>query len=276
MLNKLKTRLISLLQAAVVAYLAYALFLFFVQRSVLYPGTKIATLRSETDAPPPGIVQVWLSTAAGRTEAWWIPPPMSEPAAAIIFGHGNAELIEHWAAEAKSLSDSGVGVMLVEYPGYGLSEGEPTRATIGGAFTAAYDWLADRPEVDSDRILVMGRSLGGGAVMDLTSVRPVRAVILQSTFTSAASLAFRSFGAPGFLVRDAYDNLGRLRAFDGPILLFHGVRDRVIPFSDGERLSRAREGISFVPLDCGHNDCPPDWAVVVDEIRSFLRENDLI
>jgi fermentation-respiration switch protein FrsA (DUF1100 family) len=268
--------LISLAKTLLVAYLTYAVLLFFLQRLVLYPGAKMSPGRSMTDPVPEGISQVWLDHTSGRSEAWWAPAPHAAPGPAIIFGHGNAERIDDWEHEALDLSRRGVGVLLVEYPGYGLSEGKPTRASIGAAFEAAFDWVAARPEVDRDRVVVLGRSLGGGVVTDLAAAKPVRAVILQSTFTSAASLAFRSFGAPGFLLRDAYDNLGNLAQFEGPILLFHGVVDDVIPFSHGERLAAARPDAEFERLQCAHNDCPPDWEHFVARILRFLEENQVL
>ncbi len=194
MLHKLGNRLISLAKTLLVAYLAYAVLLFFLQRVVLYPGAKMSPGRSMTDPVPEGISQVWLDHTSGRSEAWWAPSPDAAPGPAIIFGHGNAELIEDWGREALDLSRRGVGVLLVEYPGYGLSEGKPTRASIGAAFEAAFDWVAAQPEVDRDRVVVLGRSLGGGVVTDLATAKPVRAVVLQSTFPPRRPSRFGASG----------------------------------------------------------------------------------
>jgi len=83
--------------------------------------------------------------------------------------------------------------------------------------------------VRDDRIVAYGRSVGGGAAADLSRDRPVRALALQSTFSSVAAMARQAL-LPGFLVRDAFDNRRAVADFQGPILLMHGVQDEVIPY----------------------------------------------
>ena len=83
----------------------------------------------------------------------------------VIFAHGNGELIDYWPDELKKFNDFGLGVLLVEYPGYGRSDGTPTQKSISEAFEAAYDMLVSRPDVDAERIILFGRSVGGGVNM---------------------------------------------------------------------------------------------------------------
>ena len=81
----------------------------------------------------------------------------------------NGELIDFWPHELKKLNRLGIGVLLVEYPGYGRSNGSPSQKNITEAFTGAYDMLVTRPDVDPSRIVLFGRSLGGGAVCILAA-----------------------------------------------------------------------------------------------------------
>jgi fermentation-respiration switch protein FrsA (DUF1100 family) len=151
----------------------------------------------------------------------------------------------------------GLHVMLVEYPGYGRSEGAPSEESITAAAVAAYDALSSRPDVDPARIIAFGRSVGGGPACALSRYRPLAALVLQSTFTSARPFA-RRFLLPGFMVRDVFDNLAAVRRFPGPILLAHGRQDDIIPFSHGLELSKAGREVKFIEFNCSHNDCPPD------------------
>ena len=160
-------------------------------------------------------------------------------------------------------------MLLVEYPGYGRSEGRPSRSSIGETLLTAYDWLVTREDVDPKRIVGMGRSLGSGAVTDLAMERSLGALILISPFTSVGAFAKR-YLLPAFLARDRFDNLAVLRRWEGPVLLMHGLRDRVIPHSHSERLLRASTSAQLVSLDCGHNDCPPDPEAYFETLGAFL------
>src|SRR6202008_4301022 len=128
--------------------------------------------------------------------------------------------------------------LLLEYPGYGRSTGVTTQQSITAASLAAYDWATQQSGIDPKRIIAYGRSLGGGAACALATQRAVAALILESTFTSVRPFAWR-FRAPGFLVRDPFDNLAVVRAFKKPLLVLHGTRDEVIPVEHGRELAAA-------------------------------------
>ncbi len=259
----------TLLRILVLTYLGYVALLFVLQRSLLFPGTRLASPHA-LDSAPLGVEQVWLGTSFGRVEAWFFDGSNGAPTATLIFAHGNGELIDHWRLEMEDLTDLGVNVLLVEFPGYGHSEGKPTRATLRETFTQAYDWLIERPQVDPERVVAWGRSIGGGVASDLALSRPVKALILQSTFSSMAKLARRSFGAPGFLLRDRYDVARAVAEFEGPVLLIHGSRDEVIPYLHAEGIARVRDGLEVIALDCGHNDCGPHWGAIRERILRFM------
>jgi uncharacterized protein len=101
-------------------------------------------------------------------------------------------LIEHWPEFFLPLTRSGIGVYLVEYPGYGRSEGLPSQETIVETFVAAHDHIIDRPDVDPVGVVFFGRSIGGGAVCALVEKRKPAAIILMSTFISVSKMAGNS------------------------------------------------------------------------------------
>jgi len=262
--------------AAVAALLAAALYFGVVlglQRPVTYP-------RPPRPAVPPtlpaGAEQVWLGPNRDW-EAWLLRPAAGarpSPAGAgpvplIIYAHGNGELIDHWAAPFAAMTDAGVAVLLVEYPGYGRSGGRPSRDSISAAIIAAFDFASGRPDIDARRIAAYGRSLGGAAACELAAARPVAALILESTFTRMADLM--PWFVPRALVLDPFDSVAVISAGAPPALVLHGVRDRVIPYAHGETLARAA-GTQPVALPCGHNGCPRQWELILD----FLRSHEVI
>lgn len=169
----------------------------------------------------------------------------------------------------------GVSVLLVEYPGYGRSEGRPSRNAIAEVFETAYDHVVERRPRDVP-VVAIGRSLGGGAVADLALRRPVDALVLMSTLSSATEVAWRSFLVPPWLVRDRFDVTSAVAAYEGPVLLMHGTRDEVLPFANATRIAAARPGLEVVPMACGHNDCLSVWPETVEEVLRFLRAEGLL
>lgn len=260
--------MIRLLSGAAVFLAAYWLLLFVLQRSVVFPAPPI------TSGPPrpADARQIWLQTPSGPTEAWLLPPlsAASAPAPLLLFAHGNAELIDHWPTAFTEPRGWGLAILLVEYPGYGRSAGGPSRETIERTFETAFDWASAEPSIDASRIVLYGRSLGGGAVAVLSRTRPAAALVLESCFTTTGALALR-FLAPSFLVRDRFDNLSAIRHFAGPKLILHGDHDEVIPTSHGRRLAAAA-GVPLELLPCGHNDCPRPWP----QLHRFLGQAGML
>lgn len=265
-------RVLSWLAAA---YCLYAVLALVLQRTMLFPGTQRSAIPNPPVARHGGEV-IWLAVAAGKVEAWFLPArSVQGPAPAMLFAHGNYELIDDWPESLGPLRDRGVSLMLVEYPGYGRSAGSPTEESVRAVMEAAFDALAARPEVDANRIVAYGRSLGGGAVCTLMPGRRPAALILQSTFSSLGPFA-HSMGLPAWLLRDRFDNRRSVRGYDGPILSVHGLRDDVIPYAHAERLRAASERVEVLDYPCAHNDCPPDFAKFFDQVIVFLRGSGVL
>lgn len=257
-----------------IAYACYALLVFLMQRQIIYPGRTIKV----SGQPPAGIVPIAVVSASGSGDAWFMPPlkrKQGERRPLVIFFHGNGEVIDYLPEQAEGFRDLGMGVLLVEYPGFGRSSGNPTESSITETAVAAYDAVLQREEVNPERIVLFGRSLGGGVACALAARRPSMALILQSTFTSTRPFA-RSFLAPGFLIRDVFDNSKVVAAYRQPILLFHGSNDTIIPPEYSRELQRLAPHARLVEFPCGHNDFPPDWREFYRIIADFLKETGVV
>ena len=244
---------------------AYFALLFLVQRSMLFPMPP-----SMSGAPESAEV-VRVKADAGDAYALFLPPRAPGPAALMMFMHGNGELADFWVDEFEEARQWGFGILLVEYPGYGGAPGSPSEKSIMASARALYDWATRDPRVDSKRIVVWGRSLGGGAAAQLAAGRPVAAMILESAFTSVSDFAAR-FMAPAFLIRDPFDSRKALASYRGPLLVIHGRQDTIVPFEHGRELAGTVPGAQFRELNCGHNDCPRDWKT----IAAFLRDAKVV
>ena len=274
------------LLTVVALYGGYCALLFLLQRSLVFPRLQIREPPGQGEEYPQRQV-IWLETSFGRVESWYFPAVgrgksavgspdgVTRLAPAVVIAHGNAEVIDHLPPLFLRFTDLGLAVLLVEYPGYGRSDGSPSQETVRETFVAAYDLLAARPEIDRNRIIAFGRSVGGAAACVLASERPVASLILFSTFTSLRSMAHR-FLVPGFLARDPFDNLQVVRSYPRPVLVLHGSEDGLIPFRHGETLAAAAPRGRLVSYPCGHNDCPADWERFWSDVEAFLSEAGVV
>jgi len=214
---------------------------------------------------------IWFDIDGARVEAWFLPAPGDKPAPLLIHAHGNGELIDIQTRSVDAARAAGIAVLLVEYPGYGRSGGDPSEETVTATWVAAYDWAKGDARVDASRIVGYGRSLGGGAVAQLAARRPLAALVLESTFTSIGEMV-RAEGIPGWLVVNEFDTRAVLAKYSGPVLILHGTHDQTFPVEHAHSLRAASPHATLHVQGCGHNDCPPQWELVL----SFLARNGVI
>ena len=247
------------------------------QRRVIYPRGMIRPAPNATPAVA-GLERLWMDTPPGRVEAWLLPadPIRGDgPAGVVMYAHGNGELIDDWPEALEPYRRLGLNVLLVEFRGYGRSAGSPSEAAIISDLARWYDRIAARPDVDADRIVFHGRSLGAGAMGVLTESRPPAAMILESAFTSVSALAWRA-GAPPFLLLDRYDNVRALSQVEAPVLILHGRDDTIVPVTHAHRLKQVSSNGRLVLYDGGHNDGFYLRGDYWRDIESFLREHGIV
>jgi hypothetical protein len=252
-------------------YLIWCAFLYSYQDRLVWPR-ELAQAQS---ARPANAQVISLpSERGGVVEAWFFPAKPDQtgkPAPAVIYFHGNAELIDSQERTVKGYSKIGFSVFLPEYRGYGRSAGTPSEKGIGADMIRFYDLLIRRADVDPSRIVFHGRSVGGGVAADLATRRAPAALILESTFTSIAAMALK-FGSPPFLLKHPFHTDRVVERLDVPMLIFHGTRDTVVPVSHGRRLHELARGSTYVEYNSEHNDFPGEgndeayWR----EIQAFL------
>ena len=169
---------------------------------------------------------VFLTTEDGvRIHAFWL--PAEGATRALLFLHGNAGNASHRLPNAAELVGLGAHVLLLDYRGYGLSEGRPSEA---GAYADARAGLAHLTEtrgIEEGRIVVFGRSLGGAVAVDLVQDREVGGLILESTFTSVADMARSVLPPAAPFVGGRFDSASKIgadqmalsfyRSFDTPV-----------------------------------------------------------
>ena len=195
---------------------------------------------------------------------------------ALLFLHGNAGNASHRLSNAELLRRLGATVLLLDYRGYGRSEGRPTETGVYHDARAGLAHLTGELGFPEERVVVFGRSLGGAVAVDLARGRPLAGVILESTFPSLRAMA-RSIVGIGLapITRGRFDSRAKIDAVDAPLLFFHGDRDGIVPHALGRALYEAApEPKSFTTLrGAGHNDTVEvGGQPYLDRIGRFLDE----
>ncbi|MGH7521677.1 MAG: alpha/beta hydrolase, partial [Gemmatimonadales bacterium] len=137
----------------------------------------------------------------------------------LLWFYGNGETIGAIWPIIRDFRPRNASLLVVDYPGYGASEGKASEAGMYEAADLAYDEIARRPDVDPRRIYVYGRSLGTAAATHLAATKPIAGLILESPYTSAKGMAARHYRiVPTALVRLRLDNIGRMPSIRCPVL----------------------------------------------------------
>jgi fermentation-respiration switch protein FrsA (DUF1100 family) len=227
------------LTASVLTFLAFYLLalaiLTFCQRDLLYLRNE-RVVQSATSVALTGIREFQLRTSDGQSlRAWYRPAAAGRPL--VVFFHGNGGSIADFTNYYRPLIADGDGVLTVEYPGYPGSTGSPTEAGLLAAGEAAYG-KALSLGVPSQRIVVMGVSLGSAVAVSVAAKHPIAALVLDSPPSSAADVAAARYWMfpTRWLIFDPYRSDLRIGHVHAPLLIVHGDQDTVIPIRFGRRL----------------------------------------
>ncbi|MFI6869795.1 alpha/beta hydrolase [Nocardia sp. NPDC050406] len=209
-----------------------------------------------------------LPTADGETVDAWFVRAHGQPVGHILFAHGNGGNIGDRAPILALLAKAGFDVLIFDYRGYGRSSGRPSEEGTYLDARAARTALLARPGVDANKIVYLGKSLGGAVLLELAIAHPPAALVLISTFTGLRDAATAVYPfLPKLFIPQAYPSLRRIRKLTAPVLIMHGDNDELLPFRMGEELyAAAPEPKKFVAFPgAGHNDvvAQPEWPVAL-------------
>jgi uncharacterized protein len=246
-------------------------FIFLEQKTLYHPDKDIPETPQNM-----GIVceNVNFRTSNGvMLNGWFI--PRKDAQVTVLYCHGNAGNMYHRLHKVKFFHEMGVNFFIFDYRGFGKSAGSPSEKGLYQDAQSAYDYVASRSDVNKDKIVVYGKSLGGPVAADLCNNRTARALILEGSFASVALRAQQlyPFLPMKLLVTQQYDTIAKVKDLRIPKLIAHGRQDEVISFSHGEKLfAAAAEPKRFLPFEGGHNDdvyvTSPAYK---DELLNFLK-----
>ncbi|MDJ0510830.1 MAG: alpha/beta fold hydrolase [Crocosphaera sp.] len=288
MINLLLKGLLNSVSVGVTAYLAACLALWIGQNRLIFkPSSAIETTPADLGL---SYEEVWLSvtTPQGKQQkihGWWI-DSQHYPDKVLLYLHGNGGNISHNLGPVKTFSEQGFSVFIIDYRGYGFSEGEfPTESEVYRDSQVAWDYLIEQRQIKPQNIFIYGHSLGGAVAIDLGVRKPNAAgVIVENTFTSMKEMvdylgSLYQLFPTDLILHQRFDSLGKLRLLQVPLLLIHGTEDNTVPSYMSERLFQAAtipKRILLVP-NATHNNvgaiAPEQYIGALTEFRDLVDRN---
>lgn len=193
---------------------------------------------------------VVLQSGDAELDAFYAPP--AHPAKPVIlYSHGNGESLQYMHPAPEAFIRRGYGVMVYDYAGYGASTGRAGEKQAYSDITAAYNYLREKRSIPAEKILPVGFSVGSGPSTYLAATQEVPGLVLCAPFASAIQVVF-PFSLPG----DRFPNGERLASKPVKLLLFHGRKDRIVPYRNSLTIRKKAAGpVRFISHNqAGHND----------------------
>ena len=231
---------------------ALTLLYIFQEKMVFFPGKSIVDTPRTIGLP---YEDVYLETDDDiRVHGWYV--PHADARATVLFFHGNAGNISHRLDSISIFHQLGLSVFIIDYRGYGNSDGRPSEQGTYRDARAAWNYLVDERRLRPDEIIVFGRSLGGGVAAQLAAKVTPAAVMLESSFTSIKELGKHYFPylPVSWIARIRYPVDEHIFSFNCPVLIVHSEQDDVVPFRYGKKLfEHALEPKMFLSISGDHN-----------------------
>jgi len=199
---------------------------------------------------------VSLTAADGtRLHGWWIPVPQGvEVKGTVLHLHGNGGNLAWHLGGSYWLPKAGYQVLMLDYRGYGLSQGKPTLPEVYGDIGAALDWLRAAPQVQDKPLVLLGQSLGGAMAIHYLAQYPEQRRRFSALVFDGVPASYRAVGRYAlstswmtwplqvplsWLVPDGDSAIHSIERLDSPPkLFFHSIDDNLVPLDNGLRLYR--------------------------------------
>ncbi len=189
-----------------------------------------------------------------RVHGWFVP---GESQRVLLYFHGNAGNISHRLYSIREWNELGLSVFIIDYRGYGQSEGKPSEKGLYRDGKAAWQYLTGERGLAPEDIILFGRSLGGSVAAWLAAREQPAALIVESSFTSVPDIGQEAYPwlPVRWLTRFKHATRDGVSEVTSPVLVVHSRDDEIIPFHHGEAIYKAaNEPKTFLEIRGGHND----------------------
>jgi fermentation-respiration switch protein FrsA (DUF1100 family) len=254
---------------AIIGGLAFLYIKYLEDHSLYYPSKDIQATPASLDFP---FEDVYLKTQDKVTiHAWFIPNPKADYT--LYFCHGNAGNISHRLDKIYLLYKLDLNIFIIDYRGYGRSQGTAYEAGFYRDAAAGYEYLVGKRQIPANTIIIYGESLGAAIGIDLASKKEVKALIIEGGFSSGRDMADIIYPfIPTFLISNKFDCLTKIKHIKAAKLFIHALGDEIVPIALAKKLYAASSQPKyFQELPGSHNSAFFDsQKEYTSAIKSFL------
>ena len=220
--------------SVIIAYVVVIIFIYFYQRNLLYHPSEN---NYQNDEPQFNYKEVNINVEANiKLKSWFIEKDLIKFKTLLIF-HGNAGDLSNRIYKLNELNKLKLNILLISWRGFSGNNGSPTEKNLYKDAEAAIKWLNQR-KITNNQIILYGESLGTGVAVEMAKKNNFNSIILESPFTSIENSAkiYYPYLPVKLLLKDRYDSINKIQKIKSPILIMHGKKDDVVPFSMGKEL----------------------------------------
>ena len=218
----------------VIAYFVLLVFIYFYQRNLLYHPSEN---NYQNDKIQFSYDEIFIKVDEKiKLKSWMINKNLKK-FKTLVFFHGNAGELSNRIYKLNELNKLDINILLISWRGFSGNQGFPTEENLYKDAKAVIKWLNSK-EVESNKIILYGESLGTGVVVEIGKKNIFNSIILESPFTSMENAAkiYYPYLPVKLLLKDKYNSISKIQRITTPILIMHGKKDDIVPFSMGKEL----------------------------------------
>ena len=217
-----------------VAYIVIVIFVYFYQRNLLYHPSEnnYQDAKIEFDYE-----EIFIKVDDEIKLKSWIVKKDFKKFKTLVLFHGNAGHLSNRIYKINELNKLNINILLISWRGFSGNKGSPTEKNLYQDAEAAIKWLNEQ-KIDNKQIILYGESLGSGVAVEIAKKNNFNGIILESPFTSIENSAkiYYPYLPVRLLLKDRYDSISKIKKVNSPILIMHGKKDDIVPFSMGKKL----------------------------------------
>ena len=260
-----------------IVYCAFMALLYFSQEKFLFfPQTVSSSKIKQIEMKYKNAEEIALKTPDNvYIKGWFVKNGTAKRTPLVIYFGGNGDELSNMIKESQNFGNW--SLVLINYRGYGKSEGKPGEKEFYSDALTIYDYFSERPDVDGSNIIVFGRSIGTGVAVYLANKRPLKGVILVSPYDNIISLAEREFPyvPVGLILKHRFDSISEASSIKIPLLVLTADADKTVPQEYSQKLAAKWGGPHGIVMikGKGHNDInssPLYWQSVNDFLGRMI------
>tara|TARA_X000001036_G_scaffold221848_1_gene207599 strand:- start:210 stop:1010 length:801 start_codon:yes stop_codon:yes gene_type:complete len=259
-----------ILSSLIIAYLVLIIFIYFYQRNLLYHPSEN---NYQNDNIKFNYDEIFIKVEEEiQLKSWIIRKDLKKFKTLVIF-HGNAGDLSNRIYKLNELYKLDINILLISWRGFSGNKGSPTEKNLYADAKASIKWLNEQG-VKNSQIILYGESLGSGVAVEIGKENNFNSIILESPFTSIENSAkiYYPYLPVKLLLKDRYDSISKIKKINTPILIMHGKKDDVVPFSMGKELFEKANSPKYSYFTSDDDHMMEFNSSLLNEVKNFIEK----